>query len=650
MCGIAGVYQPKGGLTEVSVLPLREALAHRGPDGGQSWANAAGNVSFGHRRLAIIDLSTAANQPMVEGQPGQELALIFNGEIYNHAVLREALIGLGHTDWQTSHSDTEVIMKAYRQWGMPGCLDYLRGMFALALWDGAKQELYFARDRAGEKPLYYTTLPDGTVLYGSEIKALLANPQVPRTVDEVALHDYLSFLMVPPPRTLLQGIYKLPAAHWAKVTAKGIETYRYWDALDAAALYAKANRLPVTEDEWVAHLEPLLRQSVTLRQEAADVPVGVFLSGGIDSSAVAALVGGHTSKGKLQTFAIGPDATYASWPDETPYAERMAQRVGSAHTTVRLSEADFLNTLPAFIALQDEPVADPSALPVYLLAKAATKAGLKVCQGGEGGDEVFIGYGDWLKFAQLERWNRWPIPRVLKRLGYWLLVRAGQGHKFWVEYLRRGAVGEPIFWGGAEAFTTWEKRQLLGPKLAALQRRSSYSTIAPYAARFASKPKAQRGFWNWCTWLELQLRLPEQLLMRTDKTSMATALELRVPLLDHLLIAAMLNTPQELRAKGGNKKHLLKRMLAAVLPEDIINRKKQGLGMPLNDWVLHTYGRYAKTVLQEFCAETGYLHWPAVARLFAQGRGQHVWYLLNVALWYRHTIQQKPLEVPTLSR
>ncbi|MCA3244416.1 MAG: asparagine synthase (glutamine-hydrolyzing) [Alphaproteobacteria bacterium] len=650
MCGIAGVYQPRGGLTADSVLPLREVLAHRGPDGGQSWANGAGQVSFGHRRLAIIDLSTAANQPMVEGQSGHEVALIFNGEIYNHAALRETLVGLGHTDWQTSHSDTEVILKAYRQWGMPGCLAYLRGMFALALWDGAKQELYFARDRAGEKPLYYTTLPDGTMLFGSEIKALLADGRVPRVVDEVALHDYLSFLMVPPPRTLLAGVNKLPAAHWAKVTAAGVETHRYWDALDAARLYAQANQLPQTEDAWVAHLEPLLRQSVTLRQEAADVPVGVFLSGGIDSSAVAALVGGHTAKGKLQTFAIGPDANYPSWPDETPYAERMAQRIGSAHTTVRLSEAEFLETLPAFIALQDEPVADPAALPVYLLAKAATKAGLKVCQGGEGGDEVFIGYGDWLKFATLERWNRWPVPRWLKRIGYRLLVLAGQGHKFWVEYLRRGGAGEPIFWGGAEAFTAWEKQQLLGPKLQSLATRSSFATIAPYAARFAAKPLAQRGFWNWCTWLELQLRLPEQLLMRTDKTTMATALELRVPLLDHVLIAAVLNTPEPLRAKGGNKKHLLKRCLAAVLPAEILNRRKQGLGMPLNDWVLQTYGQYARQVLEEFCAETGLLHWPAVVRLFAQRRGQHVWYLLNLALWYRHTIAQKPLEVPTLSR
>jgi asparagine synthase (glutamine-hydrolysing) len=650
MCGLAGVYQARGGLSAVSVLPLREALAHRGPDGGQSWANTAGQISFGHRRLAIIDLSSTANQPMVEGLPGQEVALIFNGEIYNHVALRETLTGLGHTSWQTNHSDTEVIMKAYRQWGMPGCLEYLRGMFALALWDGAKQELYFARDRAGEKPLYYTTLPDGTVLFASEIKALLADSRVPRQLDEEALHDYLSFLMVPPPRTLLAGIHKLPAAHWAKVSPQGVVTERYWDALDAAAQYAQTNPLPTTEAGWVAHLEPLLRQSVQLRQEAADVPVGVFLSGGIDSSAIAALVGGHTAQGKLQTFAIGPDATYASWPDETPYAERIAKQIGSTHTTVRLSEAEFLKTLPAFIALQDEPIADPSALPVYLLAKAATQAGLKVCQGGEGGDELFIGYEDWLKFSRLERWNAWPIPRWCKRLGYQLLVLAGQGHKFWVEYLRRGSAGEPIFWGGAEAFTDWEKRQLLGPKLERLKARSSYTTIMPYAQRFATKPTAQQGFWNWCTWLELQLRLPEQLLMRTDKTTMATALELRVPLLDQVLIAAMLNTPQTLRAKGGNKKHLLKQMLGGVLPPEILNRRKQGLGMPLNDWIMQTYGAYAKQVLQEFCAHTGYLHWPVVERLFAQRRGQHVWYLLNLALWYRHTIAQQPLEIPAISR
>ncbi len=650
MCGIAGLFQAKGGLTVSQVQPLTDALAHRGPDGGRTWLSAQGQVAFGHRRLSIIDLSNAANQPMLDGQGDATLALVFNGEIYNHAALRETLIGLGHTRWQTSHSDTEVILKAYRQWGMPGCLDYLRGMFAFALWDEAAKTLFLARDRAGEKPLYYTTLPDGTVLLASEIKALLADPRVPRQVDDEALHDYLSFLMVPPPRTLFKGINKLPAAHWAKVTAAGIETHRYWDALDAAAQYAKTNPLPVTEADWLEHLEPLLRQSVQLRQEAADVPVGVFLSGGIDSSAVAALVGGHTKQGKLQTFAIGPDATYASWPDETPYAARMARRIGSAHTHVTLSEADFLENLPTLIALQDEPVADPAALPIYLLAKAATKAGLKVCQGGEGSDEIFIGYEDWLKFEKLQRWNRWPIPRWLKTLAYRALVTVGFGQRFWVEYLRRAGANEPIFWGGAEAFTAWEKQQLLGPKLAHLKGRSSYQTIAPFATRFAAKPIAQQGFWNWCSWLELQLRLPEQLLMRADKTTMATALELRIPLLDHVLIAAVLNTPQALRTKGGSKKYLLKRLLDDVLPQDILNRRKQGLGMPLNDWVLRTYGTYARQVLQEFCATTGYLHWPAVERLFAQKRGQHVWYLLNLALWHRLAIEQLPLEVPPTTR
>ncbi len=651
MCGICGALALAGSpaIDPDTLTRVRDALAHRGPDGGANWlapsqGKGGSRVGMGHRRLSIIDLSTAANQPMVS-RDGL-ISLVFNGEIYNHAALRTTLEGLGVSGWQTSHSDTETILMAYRQWGMPGCLPYLRGMFAFALYDASLGKLFLARDRAGEKPLYYTTTPEGQVWFASEIKALLETG-IPRAVDETALFHYLSFLMVPPPRTLFAGVAKLPAAHWAEITPDGtITTHKYWDALDAAADYANANTMPKTETEWLEHLEPILRQSVKLRQEAADVPVGVFLSGGVDSSGVAALVGGHTSKGKLQTFAIGPDATYPDWPDETPFAEDMARNVGSIHTTVRVTEADFLNLLPQFIPMMDEPVADPAALPIHMLAKAATKAGLKVCQGGEGGDEVFIGYDDWLKFSRLERWNRLPVPRWFKKAAYYTLVGLGFGHKFYVEYLRRAAWGQPLFWGGAEAFTHAEKQRLLGRNMQQFKGRSSYEVIGPLAATFATKPKAQRGFWNWCTWLELHLRLPEQLLMRADKTTMATALELRVPLLDHVLIAAMLNTPESLRAPGGRKKYLLKSMLEGVVPQHILHRKKQGLGLPLNSWVMRTYGPYAHTVLMAFAKKTGYLSPQAVEKLFRQQRGQHIWYLLNLALWYKYYIERQPLTPP----
>lgn len=654
MCGITGIistgaFRP----TDSYLTALRDAMAHRGPDNGTNWLSADARIGFAHRRLAIVDLAPTANQPFLS-KDGR-FALVFNGEIYNHAALRTQLVAEGVTGWQTSHSDTEVILQAYRHWGLAKTLENLRGMFAFAIWDAPRQTLVAARDRAGEKPFYYTQTPDGKFIFGSEIKAILADPAIPRAVDEEALFHYLSFLMVPAPRTLFQGIKKLPAAHWLELRMDGtLSTHRYWDALDAAETYSRTHTLPTATDEpgWVAHIKGLLTESIILRQESADVPVGVFLSGGIDSSTIATVVADNfKAQGKpasqLATFAIGPDGPYPTWPDETPYAEQVATAIGSTHTTSRLTESEALAFLPTLIHVQDEPVADPSSLPLAYIAQSAARAGLKVVQGGEGGDELFIGYEDWLKFAKLTRWNTLPIPAFAKTLAYTLLTIGHRGHRFYTEYLRRGAVGQPIFWGGAEAFTNWEKHRLLGPKLKPrFKNRTSFEIIAPIWQSFKDKSATWQSFWNWCTYLELHLRLPEQLLMRADKMTMASALEMRVPLLDHILISAVLSTPSNMRAPNGDKKHLLKQAVKTLLPDSIISRKKQGLGMPLNEWILSTYGTFAHQTLAEFCHTTGLLHGPAVEDLFRQKRGQHVWYLLNLALWHRHFIAQKSITIP----
>lgn len=642
MCGIVGLLSPKP-VSKEHLRTLRDCMVHRGPDGGGEWYSKDARVALGHRRLSIVDLSATANQPMVSRDG--KLALVFNGEIYNHADVRRDLTRLGVKDWQTSHSDTEVILMAYRQWGMPECLRYLRGMFSFAIWDARKQTLFAARDRAGEKPFYYTQTPSGKFIFASEIKALLKDSDVKPEVDEEALFDYLSLLMVPAPRTLFKGISKLPAAHWLEYRPgeKTVATHRYWDALDAARAYAQTHHLPpATTGGWAGHLLPLITEAVRLRQESADVPVGCFLSGGIDSSAVATLA--RPLVKSLHTFAIGPDGRYPSWPDETPYAERVAKRIGSKHTTTRLAEGQVLGFLPRFIHVQDEPVADPAAIPIYFLSKAAADAGLKVCQGGEGSDELFIGYEDWMKFEKLNRWNKWPVPRVLKKLAYRALVAAGKGDRFYAEYLRRASLGQPIFWGGAEAFTDWEKRRLLRKP----PRRTTWQTIAPVWHAFAMKPRAQRAFWNWCSYMELHNRLPEQLLMRADKTSMATALELRIPLLDHHLIAAVLASPPRLRAPGGDKKHLLKAALKGLVPDEVLHRRKQGLKVPFEEWIVGAYGDFAHASLKRFCATTPYLDWAHVQRLFAQKRGQHIWYLLNLALWHQHFIEGREIKAPGL--
>ncbi len=645
MCGIVGIVS-SGKVSKTLLRAMSESIQHRGPDGGGEWFSDDMTVALGQRRLAIVDLSTAANQPMVS--KNGKLALVFNGEIYNHAEVRAELKALGVKGWQTSHSDTEVILMAYRQWGMPACLEKLRGMFAIALWDDDKQTLFAARDRAGEKPFYYTHTPDGRLLFASEIKAILEDATIPRTMDNEALFDYLSLLMVPAPRTLFKGISKLPAAHWMAFTPSNgtLKIHRYWDPLDAAEAYVSEHHIPpATVDMWAVHLRPLLEESVRLRQESADVPVGCFLSGGIDSSTVSTLA--KRSVTELRTFAIGPDADYPSWPDETPHAEMMAKRIGSVHTTTRLKESDVLAMLPEFIHLQDEPVADPAAIPIYFLSKAATDSGLKVCQGGEGADELFVGYEDWMKFQKLDNWNRWiPLPAPVKQWLFERLVKQGKGHRFYTEYLRRAANNQPIFWGGAEAFTDWEKRQLLTqPPI-----RTTWEVIRPIWEAFKAKPRRRRGFWNWCSFVELHNRLPEQLLMRADKMTMAHGLELRIPLLDHHLIAATLATPVALRTPYGEKKHLLKAIVRGLLPDKILNRPKQGLRVPFEEWIVGAYGAYAHTVLKEFCDKTSVLKWGYVQKLFAMRRGQHVWYLLNLALWHKHFIRQEEIKAPVLKK
>lgn len=666
MCGITGIVSTSDFIpTDAYLTSLRDSMMHRGPDNGTNWFNPSGKVGFGHRRLAIVDLAPTANQPFV-ARDGQ-VALVFNGEIYNHGMLRAELVAEGVNDWQTSHSDTEVILQAYRHWGFEKTLSKLRGMFAFAVWDEAQQMLYCARDRAGEKPFYYTQTADGKFIFGSEIKAILADPDVPCAVDTEAMFHYLSFLMVPPPRTLFAGIQKLPAAHYLALYPDGTcSTHRYWDALEASSSYAKNHTLPAVNDEqgWVDHLRGILKHSVQICQESADVPVGVFLSGGIDSSTIAALawenfIQNGADCSALKTFAIGPDGAYPSWPDETPYAQVMADHLGSTHHTERLTEEAALAFLPTFIRVQDEPVADPSSIPLAFVAQAAHRAGLKVVQGGEGGDELFVGYEDWLKFEKLTRWNQWPLPRWCKKVLYNLLVRTGRGNRFYTEYLRRAGCGQPLFWGGAEAFTNWEKHRLLSPELRAQFRgRTSYEVVAPVWKAYQHQVQSSgdvssrtmmgsvgKTFWNWCTYIELHFRLPEQLLMRADKMTMASSLEMRVPLLDHVLISAVLASPPELRAPQGDKKHLLKKIVKDLVPKEIIQRKKQGLGMPLNEWILSTYGAFARKTLEDFCNHTGLLDWPAIEELFAQRRGQHIWYLLNLALWHRYFIEQKAIEI-----
>jgi asparagine synthase (glutamine-hydrolysing) len=631
MCGIAGVFSFRDSTFQVRSSYLEAMIAtmvHRGPDGAGTWISPDRCVGLGHRRLSIIDLSSSASQPM-QNEDGS-LWVVFNGEIYNHGEIREELQRIGGHVWKTDHSDTEVILHAFEEWGID-CLDHFRGMFAMALWDGRQRELWLIRDRVGIKPLYYS-VHNGRITFASEIKALLQDPQQQRTLDEEALYHFLSFLTTPAPHTLFQGIRKLPGGTWLRIREDGsIKESRYWDVLEHTHSLSGHS-----EEEIAEQIVSELRTAVQLRK-VSDVPVGVFLSGGIDSSVNTALFSEGENR-KVKCFSIGYDGNYRSYQNELHYARRMAHSVDAEYYERILTQDDLIDFLPTMVHLQDEPIADPVCVPVYYVSKLARDNGVTVCQVGEGSDELFWGYPDWKRRLYLQRLGSFPVPRALKGFGLFGLRLAGRQEKLEYEWLRRNFEQLPVFWGGAEAFTEAHKKSLLSPRLrikfAGL---SSWEALQPIWKRFEDKAREKSPL-QWMSFLDLSLRLPELLLMRVDKMSMGVSLEARVPFLDHKFVELAMSIPESVKTRHGELKHILKKAVRGLIPDDLIYRKKQGFGVPVYEWFLGHLGEFAHRELNAFCEETDFLSRDAVKRLFEQRDGPRAWYLLNLVLWWRQYI------------
>jgi asparagine synthase (glutamine-hydrolysing) len=631
MCGVAGALAFSGSRFEITPPYLKrmtDAMAHRGPDGAGLWVEPGGRVALAHRRLSILDLSEAAAQPM--SNDDGSLWLSYNGEIYNHAEIRKELEASGRYRWKTDHSDTEVILHAFEAWGIE-CLERFRGMFALALWDRRARALWLVRDRVGIKPLYYS-IHHGRIVFASEIKALLEDPEQKRAVHPDAFYHYLSFLTTPAPQTLFDGIQKLPAGSWLRVSESGEVSERcYWDVWDRVEPLRG-----VPEGEIRARLLSTLRESVKLRK-VSDVPVGVFLSGGIDSSTNTALF----SEGEavpVRTFSIGYEGEYQSYQNELHYARDMAAQVGADHHERLLTIDELIDFLPTMVHLQDEPIADPVCFPVYYVSKLARDDGVIVCQVGEGADELFCGYPQWKTALDLQRLDDLPVPRPLKQLGLAGLRLAGRAQGFRYEWLRRGALGQPVFWGGAEAFTEAQKQRLIGPEMRrSITVGSSWDAIAPIRERF------ERAAWepshlNWMTYVDLRMRLPELLLMRVDKMSMGVSLEARVPFLDHKFVELVMSIPTAVKLGDGGLKYLLKKTVRGIIPDRLIDRKKQGFGVPVYEWFFGKLGETTRAELDRFCRRTGFFDRAEVTRLVESGNGPLTWYLLNFALWHRRYV------------
>jgi asparagine synthase (glutamine-hydrolysing) len=631
MCGIVGALVQANSSYRVSaplLTRMRDTMAHRGPDDAGTWVSPDGRVGLGFRRLAIVDLSAAAGQPM--GNEDGSVQLVFNGEIYNHAEVRKELEALGGHRWKTDHSDTEVIVHAFEQWGID-CLHRFRGMFALAIWDGRSRELWLVRDRIGIKPLYYS-VHHGRITFASEIKALLEDPEQPRAVNEEAFFHFLSFITTPAPMTLFEGIRKLPGGTWLRVREDGSMTEtRWWDVWD--------HTRPLTgvgEDDTAAMLREELRTAVRLRK-VSDVPVGVFLSGGIDSSLNAALFAEGEGR-PVRTFTIGYQGEYASYKNEAHFARLMADRAGAEYHERLLTQDDLIDFLPRMVELQDEPIADPVCVPVYYVSKLARDNGVIVCQVGEGADELFWGYPQWGRMHRLQRWDNLPVPRALKKLGLFGLRRLGRERAVYYEWLRRGAAGQPVFWGGADTFPQAEKELLLSPRLRQRFRGlTSWAALEPTYRRFREKAWEPSAL-HWMTYADLTLRLPELLLMRVDKMSMGVSVECRVPFLDHQFVQLALSIPEAVKVRSGTLKHILKKAARGVIPDELIDRPKQGFGVPVYEWFLGRLGEMCRRELEGFCKETDYLDWAAVRGLIEAKQGPAVWYLYNFALWWKRFI------------
>jgi asparagine synthase (glutamine-hydrolysing) len=563
MCGIAGIVDYRSQPSLELLGRMTNAIRHRGPDGNGCYHD--GPVALGHARLAIIDLVTG-DQPM--WSEDRSTAVVFNGEIYNYRILRKALEARGHTF--RTQSDTEVILRAYDEYG-EDCVRHLRGMFAIALWDRRTQSLFLARDRVGIKPLYYAW--DGRrFLFGSEIKALLESPDLDRTIDPLALDDYLTYLYVPAPKTIYASVRKLPPAHTMRVDRNGLHLREYWDL-------SFEPRRDWTEDRAAEAVAASLRDSVDCHL-ISDVPLGAFLSGGIDSSAVVATMAGLVAH-PVQTASIGfEEAAF----DELPYAREVA-RLFHTQSHERVVAAHAARILDDLAWHYDEPFADSSMIPTYYVSGVARER-VTVALSGDGGDENFAGYRRY-KFDVFENRIRSLLPRGFRRPVFGTLGRV-YPKADWLPRVFRGktlltnlsldherAYGHTMSW-----FTPAMKRALYRPEaLAPIRDYDAHSVLQTWFDRTKGWDPLSR-----IQYVDIKTYLVDDILTKVDRASMAHSLEVRVPLLDHEFMELAASMPASYKLRNGEGKHIFKRALAPILPREIMDRPKMGFAIPLADW------------------------------------------------------------------
>lgn len=642
MCGICGVWEygaAEGRVEESLIERMRDEMPHRGPDDAGALLFDGGRGGFGFRRLSIIDLSPAGHQPMHGCTPRVWLA--FNGEVYNHATLREKLQERGHV--YRSRTDSETILHQYEERGLDFVHD-LEGDYGIAIWDEEREQLVLVRDRIGVKPLYFYH-KDGRFIFASEIKAILQHPAVTPEVDEQSLYHYLTFLTTPAPQTLFRDIQKIPAGHMLVVKRDGtINSRQYWDALPPEQVSARR-----TDEEHKEEILRLLRASITKRM-MSDVPFGVFLSGGVDSSANVALMSEQMSR-PVETFTVGFRDQEEF--NELESARRIARQFGTNHHEVIIGEEEMRDFLPQLVFHQDEPIADPVCVPLYYVSKLARETGTIVVQVGEGADEIFSGYDNYVRHLRIYE-NFWQhaerVPHLMRRAASALArpaLEATGRKRAAIELLRRLGADEPLFWGGVVVYDeTFKPRVLSRQMRERWSGRSSLEAVSPYLEHI-ERERPDSDFLARMTYLELKLRLPELLLMRVDKITMATSVEARVPFLDHHLVEYAMGLPRSLKVEGTSGKHILKRALEDILPHDLLYSRKRGFGAPIRAWFRNGLGHlFDSHLLAGPMRRRDFFDYNFVARLVAEHRtgakdwSFHLWCLLNLSLWYERWIER----------
>ncbi len=659
MCGLVGTYHPiSDKICSINVIEqMRDKMTHRGPDGAGVWLSRDGRCAFGHRRLSIIDLSNAASQPM-SNQSGT-VTVVYNGEIYNHQELRSELQSLGKYQWTTDHSDTEVLLHAYEEWGL-ACLDRFYGMFAFAIYDTRNRErpvLHLVRDRMGVKPLYISRTNEGEWVFGSEIRALLSHPHITPEMDRTAFWHYLSFIVTPAPLTLFRGIFKIPNGHVVTINHQGhAVAKRWWDCRPSAR--DTLSETDISFEEATQELTRLLKAAVK-RRMVSDVPFGMLLSGGVDSSLTTALMSEMMER-PVTTFTVGYEQ-YEEF-NEFETAKRISRRYGTQHFETRINSQEALDFLPKLVQLQDEPIADNVCIPLYFLSKLVKESGTTVVQVGEGADEHFLGY--WWCDHYRQKYENVYQPILTEQRKPWWKKAFTQGTKSFAhlitsnedrEIVERAKLGQELFWGGAICF--WgDLRREMTPDTKPFEQNidcpienlipngvtsyDSHSVVKDFCANL--EQLAEPNVLQKISYIESRLRLPEHLLMRVDKMTMAHSVEARVPFLDHEVVNFARRLPLSYKLQGGIGKRIIKKAAEPYVDHDLLYQRKRGFGAPMDKWFAEK--DFSRRCLAAFersrIAKEGFLNNDLFKKMLKQqssgsgGQGFHLWTILNAVLWY----------------